>query len=350
AHIVRDGARVAPSGIAEAASAAGPQLEHAPRRRLQPRGLRALDAHAVRQPQPRAVRSPSSTACQPGRRDARAIDDGRQLGVLEQADVDVEPVAAAVLAGAAGVGCDLDLLDDPRVASLPDLRGSNPCRRLRDVHQGIRTVAAPTRALADRIGRSIRPRLAVRALAPPDEGAQVASAGRGRRLRLRSAERTVDGVDRADRRPAADERRRRRERVEERAGACDYLNRSEVPLVRPLAAAGQHRDRDARARDRLRQGAVHGSWALVGGAGEVDTHGRAVDHDLDLEVHPLVGHTVAVEHPGAAVDTVGNALKPAADDRFAVVEHPLDGLAKAVEPVALDDPENLRRAGTYADE
>ena len=138
--------------------------------------------------------------------------------------------------------------------------------------------------------------------------------------------------------------------MEERPRPRDDLDRPEMALVRPLAAAREHRDRDARGRDRLGQRTVDRSEALVRRAAVIHAHRRSVDGDLDVEVDLLVDDAVAVERSAPAVDTVGDVVEPAAHRRLAVIENALDGLAERIEPVAFDDAEESGGAGANADE
>src|SRR6185437_8514845 len=104
----------------------------------------------------------------------------RDIRVLEHVEVHLDAQAAAVAARAAGVPAQLDLLEQPRVLRLPDLRRREARRRFPVVDQAVRAVAADRGALPDRVRCAVGPRLACGfAYSPPDEGCDVAAAACG---------------------------------------------------------------------------------------------------------------------------------------------------------------------------
>src|SRR5207244_12209759 len=91
---------------------------------------------------------------------ALALHRRGEPAVLERAEREVDAESAAAAAGPARVGRELDPLEQRRVLRLPDLRRRKARRALGDVDQAARAIAARVGALAGRIRRAVRPRLA----------------------------------------------------------------------------------------------------------------------------------------------------------------------------------------------
>ena len=91
-------------------------------------------------------------------------------------------------------------------------------------------------------------------------------------------------LDRLQRRPAVEEARRRRERVEHRARPRHDLDRrGSGPRSAARRCPASIADRDPARRDGRRRRAVDRAVLRVGGAREVEPHRRALDLDHDLE-------------------------------------------------------------------
>src|SRR3954469_5231186 len=134
--------------------------------------------------------------------------------------------------------------------------------------------------------------------------------------------------------------------MEHRAGPCDYLEWTEVALVRPFTAAREQRDSDPAAGDRRRNRRVDRPRMVVRNVRVVHAYRRAVDLDRHLERHLVRRDPVVVHHALPDVTTVGNLLEVAAHDRLAVVEHALDRLLERRQAVPLDETDE--RGGSRA--
>src|SRR5262249_19755365 len=142
ADVCLDGCSVAFQGGPEPAPSAAIELERGALRNLQPRRLPDRAPYPVRESENGAVR-PSCAACfEAPRVGLRPLERRRDPRVLEHVEMHVHAQPAAVLPGPAGVGCELDLLHEPGVARLPDLRWGEPAGRLPVVDKAARAVAA----------------------------------------------------------------------------------------------------------------------------------------------------------------------------------------------------------------
>ena len=231
----------------------------------------------------------------------------------------------------------------------PDLDRREARRGFGDVQHGSAIAAVPG-TLPGRVRRAVRPWLA-RGLprAPIDDRGDAAAALRGHRRRQRLGDGVVDHFDRLQRRPAIEEARRRRQRVEHGARAGQDLDGSEMPLMRRLAIAGEHADRDAARRDRGGYRAVDGAGLRLGDMGKIEAHIRALDLDRDLERDRVVGDAVRIHLAAADIAPVRNGLEIGAHDALAMVEHRLDGMAERLAAEAAHHFLEARGADAAAD-
>src|SRR5690606_13341523 len=118
---------------AVAAATAAVELERRSLRHQKSRGLAEVRLGAVWHPERGPVRPSLAAALEAPWGVLRALDGGRDVRVLEHREVVVDARAAAVAAGTSAVGSDLQLLDQPGLARLPDLDRRESRCRLRDM-------------------------------------------------------------------------------------------------------------------------------------------------------------------------------------------------------------------------